>query len=242
MNVKTIVHNCIAMDCVAPEYREIKSAFARGAVDWCFTVGETVFDDERACFSFDTWDRAEALYDGSIEALSAMFPAVIFHCREWAADAAEPDEPSQVWCAGQNVTALTKEQRVVFRDRAFVEYCKRFLRYERTAGEDYSYKARVVEGEERGAAAWGENRFGECEVYYWDSIKSLGCGDFHTVAARSDGRTVATGSNANGQCNVEGFRNADSIHCGRYHTAALKKVGTVLLASNDERFAQCAPA
>ena len=238
--MNTIIQNRIVMDCVPPEYREISAAFAREAPDWCFTVGEVRFSEEDSSFSFETWDRPEALFDGSVEKLSAMFCTVIFHCYFCEKGKPMPAQPAQVWCAGQNVTELTKEQRVSVKERAYLDYCRRFLQYDRGAGEGYAHKARITDTEEHGAVSWGENRFGEGEVYYWEGLKSLSCGDFHTAAARSDGRTVATGSNANGQCDVDAFRNADAIFCGRYHTAALKKVGTVLLASTDERFTQCA--
>lgn len=238
--MKMIVHNRLDFNCELNEYREINAAFARDAVDWSFTVGERVFDDEKRSLSFNTWEDGDIISDGSLVKLTLMFPRVIFSYTAWPDGQPEPESASQVWCAGQNVTELTPVMRNSVRDRAYIEYCKRFLTGDTRSGEGYAHKAIIMDNEERTAASWGENRFGECEVYYWDSLKSLGCGDFHTVAARSDGRTVATGSNANGQCDVEAFRNADTISCGRYHTAALKKIGAVLLASTDERFTQCA--
>ncbi len=65
--MNTIIQNRIVMDCVPPEYREISAAFAREAPDWCFTVGEVRFSEEDSSFSFETWDRPEALFDGSVE-------------------------------------------------------------------------------------------------------------------------------------------------------------------------------
>jgi len=237
--MNNIIQYKVLMDCIPCEYREIRTAFLVEAPDWCETVGAVEFPENELFFRFDAWETAAPLQDGSAEKLSRMFSTVVFRWFVRTKGAPEPETPTCVWCAGKNVTELSREEIAGLKDRTFLEDCRRFLRYEKTAGEGFAHKVQLSGEEDRSAVSWGENRFGECEVYYWDSLKALGCGDFHTVGNRSDGRTVATGSNANGQCNVEEFRNADTLACGRYHTAALKKVGSVLLASDDERFTQC---
>ena len=82
-------------------------------------------------------------------------------------------------------------------------------------------------------AADGENRFGECNIYSWENIKSVSCGNWHTVGFTENGELVACGSNANGQCDVSNLgEKAVAVSCGRYHTAVLLNSGCVLVMGN----------
>ena len=88
-------------------------------------------------------------------------------------------------------------------------------------------------------AADGENRFGECNIFSWNNISAVSCGNWHTVGLRKDGSVVACGSNANGQCDVSDLGGiAVAISCGRYHTAILLNTGKVVVAGHLEQEAQ----
>ena len=85
--------------------------------------------------------------------------------------------------------------------------------------------------------AWGDNRYGQCNVPSGLSnvvaISAGGWDDFlvrggHTVALKKDGTVVAWGDNRYGQCNVpKGLSNVVAISAGGLHTVALLRDGKV---------------
>ena len=88
-------------------------------------------------------------------------------------------------------------------------------------------------------AADGKNEFVECNIFTWDNIKQISCGNWHTVGLKKDGSLVACGSNANGQCDVYDIPGrAVAVSCGRYHTAILLDNGRVVIKGNLEQEAQ----
>ena len=59
--------------------------------------------------------------------------------------------------------------------------------------------------------AVGRNAERQCDVGAWSEMVALGCGDWHSVGIRSDGRALAVGNNRWGQCKVSGWQGVANV-------------------------------
>jgi len=77
---------------------------------------------------------------------------------------------------------------------------------------------------------WGANFDGQCDVPpNLPDIKSVACGNNHTLALTSVGTVVAWGTNTYGKCDVpEGLSDVIAVSAGYNHSVALKNDGTVV--------------
>ena len=66
--------------------------------------------------------------------------------------------------------------------------------------------------------AYGDNKYGECDVQDWKDIAAVSANSLHSVGLKKDGTVVATGNNKNGQCNVGDWKDIVSISVGMGHT------------------------
>ena len=79
--------------------------------------------------------------------------------------------------------------------------------------------------------AFGDNKFGQCNVDGWKEVISLSTGIYTTVGLRKDGTVLATGDNRFGQCNVSAWRDIKAIAAGDWITVGVKQDGTVVATS-----------
>lgn len=75
--------------------------------------------------------------------------------------------------------------------------------------------------------AWGDNRFGQCDVASWEGIVQIALGAWHTVGLKADGTVVAVGKNDWGQCDTAGLSGIVKIAAGDGDTLALSRTGQV---------------
>jgi len=86
--------------------------------------------------------------------------------------------------------------------------------------------------------AWGENRYGQCNVPAGADYVAIATGEGHCLALRSDGSLVAWGCNYEGQCNVPAGTDYVAIAAGDNHCLALRSNGS-LVAWGDNDLGQC---
>ena len=82
----------------------------------------------------------------------------------------------------------------------------------------------------RTVVAWGDNRYGQCQVPDGlSNVVAVSAGVQHSLALTADGLVVAWGTNWLGQTDVPaGLSEAVAISCGGFHSLALKNDGTVV--------------
>lgn len=218
-----------ATDC---EWKEISTAFANDNLDWPdSTEGVLCKDLYKKLYCETKWGPTP-WEQGYMNALSESYPSVLFFYR---ADFEVINGTSSAWFCNGNETDISGV--CAERKKAYKNEVQRFVSATPKAAEGIKHRVEVMP--DGRVAADGENRFGECNIFSWENIKEISCGNWHTVGLKKDGTLVACGSNANGQCNVEGIiGKAVAISCGRYHTAVLLENGKVEIIGKLEQKAQ----
>ena len=173
-------------------------------------------------FSSEPWE------DTNVVELSQLYPTVIFQVATVSEYTGELGSPSAWFCNGIK-KRKTEVERI--RKQAYKTEVQRSLASTGLASDGIAHRVELMP--DGRVAADGENRFGECNILFWDNIKQISCGNWHTVGLKNDGTLVACGSNANGQCEVYDIEErATDISCGRYHTAILLESGRVVVRGN----------
>ena len=173
-------------------------------------------------FSSEPWE------DTNVVELSQLYPTVIFQVATVSEYTGELGSPSAWFCNGIK-KRKTEVERI--RKQAYKTEVQRSLASTGLASDGIAHRVELMP--DGRVAADGENRFGECNILFWDNIKQISCGNWHTVGLKNDGTLVACGSNANGQCEVYDIEErATDISCGRYHTAILLESGRVVVKGN----------
>ena len=211
------------------EWKEISCAFNDGRIDWAIGTGGPDCDDWSQEISCENKWSPKPWNEGHMAALSRSYPSVMIH---YTATYEGGERPDSAWfCNGDETNKKGAESS---KKQAYKDAARRFLSANDIAAEGIEHRVEVMP--DGRVAADGENRFGECNIYSWKNIKSVSCGNWHTVGLTEAGELVACGSNANGQCNVSGLgEKAVSVSCGRYHTAILLSSGRVLIKGNLEQ-------
>lgn len=78
------------------------------------------------------------------------------------------------------------------------------------------------------AAAFGDNREGQCELFNWEDLTAISAGWGHTIGLTEGGTVVAAGYNGDGRGAVEDWKDIVSISAGQWHTVGLRINGTVV--------------
>lgn len=224
--------NQITASATNSEWKEITQAFESDLIDWPSSMEGTycsIWSQEISCttkWSPTPWN------EGYMEKLSESYPCVLFH---YETDIEGEDRSPSAWfCNGDE---CSKREVVSVRKRAYKAEVERRVAATKQAAEGIYHRVEVMP--DGRVAADGENRFGECNIFSWNHITAVSCGNWHTVGLRKDGSVFACGSNANGQCDLSGVgEDAVAISCGRYHTAILLKNGKVVIKGNLEQEAQ----
>ena len=68
---------------------------------------------------------------------------------------------------------------------------------------------------------------------HWRELTGISCGDWHTVAVRSDGSVCAAGNNTAGQCEVNRWHDIVAIAAGAAHTVGLRADGGVVATGSN---------
>ena len=224
--------NNITAGATNSEWKEIANAFACDLIDWPISMEGTYCNEWSKEISCTTKWSPTPWNEGKMAKLSESYPCVLFH---YVTDIeGEYRSPSTWFCNGDE---CNKREAESARRRAYKEEIERRIAATKQAAEGIYHRVEVMP--DGRIAADGENRFGECNVFSWNNISAVSCGNWHTVGLRKDGSVVACGSNANGQCDVSDPGGiAVAISCGRYHTAILLNTGKVVVAGHLEQEAQ----
>jgi len=86
--------------------------------------------------------------------------------------------------------------------------------------------------------AWGDNRYGQCNVPDGKDFIAISAGYDHAVALLADGSLVAWGGKAYGQCNVPNGNDFIKVATGQWHSLAMKSDGS-LVAWGWNDYGQC---
>lgn len=223
-----ICENSITVESTSNEWEEIRYALENDLLDWEVGVPEKIYAGQ---FSFQSKWGPTTSTDGDMDELSDLYPTVLFHY--WARTEGEDGTHTAWFSAGLDRSSKSDAKRS--RKIAYREAVGRFLSATMSKGYGQRHRAEIMPNGR--VAVDGENRFGECNVYAWEKIRQVSCGNWHTVGLDQEGRVFATGSNVNGQCNVSsGIPGpVKEISCGRYHTALLLQSGKVVMKGNLEQ-------
>ena len=128
------------------------------------------------------------------------------------------------------------DYRFGFTDYQFVtnDYRKKYLRHLQSisAGGFHMACIRLCDNlVDIQVIAFGDNKFGQCNVDGWKEVISLSTGIYTTVGLRKDGTVLATGDNRFGQCNVSAWKDIKAIAAGDWITVGVKQDGTVVATS-----------
>lgn len=86
--------------------------------------------------------------------------------------------------------------------------------------------------------AYGDNKYGQCNVSNWRDMAAVSAGENHTVGLSKNGTVVAVGDNEYDQCSVSGWKDIVAISAGNQHTVGLKSDGTVVAVGRN-RVGEC---
>lgn len=81
------------------------------------------------------------------------------------------------------------------------------------------------------AAAVGSNKYGECNLSFWNNLVAVAAGFGITTGLKKDGTVVQAGGTA-GRNAVSQWRDIVAVSEGVWHTVGLKKDGTVVAAGS----------
>lgn len=220
--------NKIAITTTKSELKEIFDAFLKGIIDWPVVL-DIYSNFERKEISYTIKGYPSSEEDKQKAAMSKSYPSVLFH---YTTDMEGECDSSSTWfCNGREGTRKEAES---FRKEANQAEVRRFASASPIACDGIAHRVEIMP--DGRVAACGENRFGECDVFTWNNIKQISCGNWHTIGLKDDGSMVACGSNVNGQCNVKSISGkVKAVSCGRYHTAILMNSGRVVVKGTLEQ-------
>jgi alpha-tubulin suppressor-like RCC1 family protein len=90
-------------------------------------------------------------------------------------------------------------------------------------------------------AAWGDDRYGQCDVPTGSQFTAISAGSFHGLALRADGSLAAWGRNDSHQCDVPAGKDFVAVSAGSGHSVALKgeaKLGHPTAEAGDDLVAR----
>ncbi len=206
------------------EKKEIDNFFKTHAIPWNYGItGET----------FNITSKWVSDIDNYLPRLSRLFPTVIFKYsisyEECFEEGVTEDAPIFM-VNGNKIDCLDiKTSRYL----AYQEYMDRFYKNNNIKSEGITHEVEIMPNGL--VAAYGNNFVGECNIYDWENIIKVSCGNFHTVGLKKDGTVLAAGANTNFECNFSDITDkVIDISCGRYHTALLLSTGKVIVKGNLE--------
>lgn len=224
-----ICENTVSVDTTSSEWAEIEYALENGLLD-LEDLGnpETIYGFE---FSFQTKWGPTPLMEGDMYELSALYPTALF--RYWFL-LEDEYKPEVEWFSG-GTSVGNKSGAKRRRKYAYQKSLERSLSETARTARGIRHQVEIMDNGH--IAVDGKNRFGECNVYAWENIRQISCGNWHTVGLDQEGRLFATGSNVNGQCDVSSGVSGPvkEISCGRYHTALLLPSGEVIVKGRLEQ-------
>ena len=211
------------------EWNEIAAAFDKQRIDWAPTMDGVLCDSNDKHIQFYTKWGPISTESGCLPELSRLFPTVVFTYKNETEG--EYKEYSNLLCNG---VVDSKAKSIKTLEKTCYSEAIRFLNARNNVAEGIRHRVEIMPDSR--VAADGENRFGECNIFSWNDIVQVSCGNWHTVGLKKDGSIVSCGSNANGQCNVTDYNEkAIAVSCGRYHTAVLFSDGHVRVAGKLEQ-------
>lgn len=228
--------NDIFLSATESEWNEIDFAFSHHRIDWDPTTdGVERYSRDKKLYFCTQWGPVST-YSGCLPDLSRLYPTVIFFYEN------ETEGEYKVYsdwiCNG---ICGHKAKSIKAMENACNVEVKRAFESRNDAAEGIRHRVEIMP--DGRVAADGENRFGECNIFSWNSIVQVSCGNWHTVGLKNDGTIVSCGSNANGQCDVTDYqKKAIAVSCGRYHTAVLFSDGHVKVAGRLEQKVSIRPS
>ena len=103
-----------------------------------------------------------------------------------------------------------------------------------SSGDQYT----VAITKDKEVYAFGDNKFGQCNVKNWTDIAAVSAGYMHTAGLKENGTVVACGNNVNNQCDVQDWTDIVAVSVGYDYTVGLKNDGTVVVTGNNDK-GQC---
>lgn len=207
----------------ASQWREMEQAYNSGEFEWAETSRHSYFDPMRNHFYYEEKYLPTLNDTKHLLGLSKLYPSLLF-CYEKRGGSRE------YFCNGE-VNGWPK--LVGLWTKHLKDELRKTMSKQKKIAEGTHHRIEIMPGGK--LAAYGENRFGECDVLSWTEIQQISCGNWHTVGLKKDGTIVSCGSNINGQCDTEDVsEKVMEISCGRYHTALLLESGKVAVKGHLE--------
>ena len=216
-----ICENNIDVTCSNAEWEEISNGLEKDNINWSLTYDGIQTWGNKSISCSTKWSP-RPIEEGYMSSLSKMYPTALF---KYSYDIEGGYGGATCYFINgkdyKNKKSADKEC-----DKAIGDYFKRLSLQSNEHAEGINH---IIELMPQGiVAADGENRFGECDIYSFENITQVSCGDWHTVVLDENGKAYSCGSNYNGQCNVpQSNGRIKKISCGRYHTIFLFEDGTI---------------
>lgn len=206
------------------EKNEINSFLNNNVIPWDYGVtGESLSITSK-------WDSN---IDEYLPKLSKLFPTVIFKY-EVSYEYYEEDEIDSITSFMVNGNKVKYTKLKESRYLSYKQYMEHFYKLTNTKAKGISHEVEIMP--DGLVAAYGNNYVGECNIYDWQDIVKISCGNFHTVGLTKDKAVLAVGANSNFECNLSNVKDKIiDISCGRYHTAILLESGKVIVKGNIEK-------
>jgi len=195
------------------------SAISAEATEYYIGLGDLDSASRFAAASADPTVLTELCEKLSDQALMRSFPFYFAYMKT----SKKVELLSSTVSAGDYAAAITPEGKVVYGIGQ---------EYTPTAGRSAvsvasSGRHTVILLSDGKAVAFGDNRYGQCEVSDWSDIVMISVGRYHTVGLTSSGKVVYTGRNNYGQISIGSVNNAAMISAGDFTTLVLRQDGTV---------------
>ncbi len=207
----------------ASAWREITAAIKKQQVDWRLEVNKQITVDGEFVFYYPAGIDMITDFEEYDDRLHPILPGTVF-------------KVGNSWERYDRTRKKPKENESY--EEGLYNALRRNLRFslpkspKKAVGGSFQVEI-MPDGR---VAADGDNRFGACDVYDWQDICQISCGECHTVGLKADGTLIACGSNSNGQCEVSDLPGkAVAVSCGRFHTAILMEDGSVLIKGHLEQ-------
>lgn len=203
------------------EKKEINSFLNNNVIPWNYGVtGESLSITSKWYSNIDEY----------LPRLSKLFPTVIFKYEV----SYEEDETNSIQSFMINGKKVDYNDLKASRYLAYKQYMEDFYKLTNTKAKGITHEVEIMP--DGLVAAYGNNYVGECNIYDWQDIVKISCGNFHTVGLTKDKAVLAVGANSNFECNLSNVKDKIiDISCGRYHTAILLESGKVIVKGNIEK-------
>lgn len=203
------------------EKKEINSFLNNNVIPWDYGVtGESLSITSKWYSNIDEY----------LPKLSKLFPTVIFKYEV----SYEEDETNSIQSFMINGKKVDYIDLKASRYLAYKQYMECFYKLTNIKAKGITHEVEIMP--DGLVAAYGNNYVGECNIYDWQDIVKISCGNFHTVGLTKDKTVLATGANSNFECNLSNVKDKIiDISCGRYHTALLLESGKVIVKGNTEK-------